>query len=453
MNNKNILPALFALLMMGSLCSCKKYLDKKSNTSLVTPSTLRDLQGILDNLPEMNLQTPAFGEASADDYFLLPATYDAQALLQQKAYTWSVDLYNHPNDWGYSYNTVFDANFCLEQVAKVERTEQNKQAWDNVKGSALFYRGYSFLNLAWVFAKSYDEANSPNDAGIVLRLGSDFNQPSKRATVKETYDQVTSDINAAWPLLPDLPQHVVRPSKAAAYALLARVWLSMQRYDSAYKYADLALQLKHDLLDYNNTSEITASSTAPFKPFNVEVLFYTTMSNGFSVKTPGTALIDSLLFNSYHNNDKRKTIFFRTSGLYRRFKGSYASSSTTLFTGIAVDELYLVRAECLARLGRVPEAMTDLNSLLEKRWATGTFVPFTAGSQSAAIALILEERRKELLMRGLRWPDIKRYNAAGAQIVPTRVVGRDTFRLQPNERRYALPLPSDIIQLTGMEQN
>ncbi|MEO6733991.1 MAG: RagB/SusD family nutrient uptake outer membrane protein [Ferruginibacter sp.] len=245
----------------------------------------------------------------------------------------------------------------------------------------------------------------------------------------------------------------MRPSKIAAYGLLSRTWLSMQRYDSAFKYANLCLQLKNDLLDYNNTSEISTTSTTPFKPFNTEVIFYTTMSNSFSAKAPGTALIDSMLFKSYENNDLRKTIFFRTSGAYRRFKGSYASSPTTLFTGIAVDEIYLVRAECHARLGRVADAMNDINRLLEKRWISGTFVKFNAASQPEAINIIVNERRKELLMRGLRWPDIKRYNAMGANIVPVRLISTDTFKLQPNEKRYALPLPTDIIQLTGMQQN
>ncbi|MEO6733990.1 MAG: RagB/SusD family nutrient uptake outer membrane protein [Ferruginibacter sp.] len=185
MRNKNLLAALFALLFMAGICSCKKYLEKKSNTSLVTPSTLKDLQGILDNPNVMNLQTSAFGEASADDYFLPLATYNGQGLLEQKAYTWQVDLYNYPNDWAYGYNAVFNANFCLERIEKIEMTQQNKTDWNHVKGSALFYRAYYYLNLAWVFAKTYDEATSTIDLGIVLREGSDFNQPSKRSAIQK----------------------------------------------------------------------------------------------------------------------------------------------------------------------------------------------------------------------------------------------------------------------------
>ena len=42
-----------AILLFGSL-SCKKYLDKKSNNSLVVPSTLEDAQALLDDANHMN---------------------------------------------------------------------------------------------------------------------------------------------------------------------------------------------------------------------------------------------------------------------------------------------------------------------------------------------------------------------------------------------------------------
>ncbi len=453
MKNKNILQAILLLLILTAIVSCKKYLDKKSDTSLVNPASLSDLQGVLDDFFTMNSATPAFGEASADDYFLLQTTYNAQSLLNQKAYTWDVDVYNFPNDWGSAYNPIYNANLCIERVSAIEKTDQNKEQWNNIKGSAKFFRAYYFLNLAGVFAKSYDPANSSNDLGIVLRLGSDFNEASVRATVAQTYQQIILDLNEANLLLPDNPIHSARPSKAASYGLLARTYLMTNNYDSAYKYSNLSLQIKNTLLDYNNANEITPASTTPFKPFNAEILFYSTMSNNFSVKSPGTALIDSSLYATYDANDQRKNIFFRASGQYWRFKGSYASSPTTLFSGLAVDEVLLTRAECHARAGRITEAMKDLNSLLIKRWITGTFIPFTANTQKLALDIILVERRKELLMRGTRWMDIKRLNREGVNIILKRIVGTNTYSLSPNANKYALPLPADIVNLTGIPQN
>src|SRR5699024_1246882 len=114
---------------------------------------------------------------------------------------------------------------------------------------------------------------------------------------------------------------------------------------------------------------------------------------------------------------------------------------------------YLIRAECYARQGNATQAMNDLYTLLVTRWKTGTYVPFTASGAKEALHIILGERRKELLFRGLRWMDIKRLNREGAHIVLKRIINGKVFTLPPNDNRYALPIPEDIISLTGMKQN
>jgi hypothetical protein len=97
--------------------------------------------------------------------------------------------------------------------------------------------------------------------------------------------------------------------------------------------------------------------------------------------------------------------------------------------------------------------MKDLNTLMIKRWKTGAFVPFTASTTSEALSLILEERRKETLFRGLRWLDLRRLNSEGANITITRGVDNKTYTLPPNSLRYVLPLPPDVINITGVPQN
>ncbi|MNT62417.1 hypothetical protein D3C72_2001370 [compost metagenome] len=57
---------------------------------------------------------------------------------------------------------------------------------------------------------------------------------------------------------------------------------------------------------------------------------------------------------------------------------------------------------------------------------------------------ILDERRRELAMRGIRWSDIKRLNREGYGITLKRVLGDETVVLQPGSDSYILPLPKDL---------
>jgi starch-binding outer membrane protein, SusD/RagB family len=431
------------LVAFTGFISCQKFLDKKSNDILVVPKTLEDLQALLDDANVMNLLTPSFGELSSDDYFVLAATYSGRSLTEQNLYKWTPADYFYPNDWARSYNAVYNANLCLELLEKIEKTTQNKDAWENVRGSALFYRAYCFLNLAWVHSLAYDQTTADSDLGIVLRLGSDYNVPSVRSSVAQTYERIINDAIESISNLPDRPIHVMRPSKGAAYGLLARTYLSMRQYDKAFEYADLCLSLNYPLMDYNSTS-ITR--------YNSETIFYSEMYEKWGIVSTSNIRVDTVLYASYNTNDRRRTVFFQASGAYRRFRGSYATGNRK-FSGLASDEMYLIRAESSARLGNKDAAMQDLNTLMEKRWNTASWVPFTAATAEEALELILTERRKELLVRGIRWNDIKRLNKENRNIELKRDNSGQITTLPPNDKRYALPLPRDIIDQTGIPQN
>lgn len=454
MNFKNksiqrLLP--ITLFLSVILPACTKYLDTKPDYSQSTPTTLSDLQAILDDAEYMNKRSPDMAEAPADDYFLSVDSYNSIDETSKKIYTWDLTEYTFPNDWASLYTQVYNANLCLENLQKIERTNANGREWDNVKGAALFFRAYAFLTLTWTFSKAYDSNSAQSDYGIALRTSSDFNAPSVRATVEDSYQQIIRDLKEAQPYLPGLQPIPLRPSKAAVYGALARTYLSMRIYDSAFTYANAALQLNAQLLDYNSV-DITA--TPPFAKYNEEVIFHSVIGqHTLSTAHPYYARIDSILYSSYNQNDLRQEAFFSTEQDGVRFKGMYNNDQYLPFTGIATDEMFLVRAECEARFNKTSDALNDLNTLLEKRFTTGTYAPITISGTTEIIDTILAERRKELVMRTLRWIDIKRLNKEGRDITPTRVINGQRFTLQPNDNRYAIPLPIDIIRLTGMPQN
>lgn len=445
---------LASIVAVFQLAACTKFLDKKSDSRLIVPSTLEDMQKLLDNADIMNLATPSYGEASSDDYFVTDDTYNfAFNKEEQHIYRWAREEYNYQNDWSLSYLPIYTANLCLESLNKIDSTTSKKDLWNNVKGAALFFRSYYFLQIAWIHAKAYDPASYNSDLGIVLRLETDFNVPSVRASVKETYDRIIADATAAADYLPDYSTHPMRPSKSAAYGLLARAYLSIHDYDNSRKYANLCLSLKSDIMDYNANVDLT--QYAPFPRFNIEVIFHTEMNTAQIMHLPTIyGATDTILYDSFHDDDLRKIAFFDPFGDFHSFKGNYMGDLFPLFTGIATDEMYLVRAESHARLGNKQAAMDDLNTLMKKRWNDEVpFPEFTATDADDALNQILIERRKELQMRGLRWSDIKRLNVKGANVSLRRLINGSVIVLPANDTRYALPLPADVIKNSNIEQN
>jgi starch-binding outer membrane protein, SusD/RagB family len=461
----NVKWSILILAISLNCMSCKKWLDRPPTNSIALPKTLPDLQALLDYKESLNEGvTPSSIEASADDYFILQSEYDGQAGNHNRVatYTWDTDPFKDWNDWKPCYYPVYVANLCLQQLNDIPRTNSNAKQWDNIKGSSLFLRSYYFLELSWTYAKAYDPATANSDLGISLRLSPDIMELSTRETVERCYQQIINDTKESVNYLPEKAIHCLRPSKAAAYGLLARAYLSMRQYENALKYADLALQINSQLIDFNGDPDIIKSFSlfsTPFWKYNKEVLYYTTMNSNHTTHLPDFGKIDSLLFGSYESNDLRKTAFFRPSGSYQAFKGYYAPDGNILFSGLATDELLLIRAECQARIGGPDKmgdknaALGDLNILLSKRWKTGTLQPISTGNAKEALEIILRERRKELVMRGLRWSDLKRLNKEGRGITLKRIINGQTYLLPPNDNRYAQPLPEEIIVLTGMQQN
>ncbi|MBS1533382.1 MAG: RagB/SusD family nutrient uptake outer membrane protein [Bacteroidetes bacterium] len=449
MKTKIFFGLLSLLVCAFSFQGCKKYLDAKPNQNLATASTVSDLQGFLDQTYDMNINCAETGEISADSYYLDTTIYNSLPLQDSRdLYLWKPA--NLSGDWQDEYQMVYFANLVLDNLPNIQQNSSNFNAWNSCKGSALLFRGKAFFEIVQIWSKAYDPATSSQDLGIPLRLTSDFNVPTKRATVEQTYAQIIADLKKSINLLPVNPLNKFRPSKPAAYGLLARTYLSMRKYDLAKLYADSCLQLNSTLLDFNKVDTTQSWSFAKIQYTNPEDLFHSSCLPAYLDLYYGK--IDKGLYSLYDNNDLRRSIYFLSDGAGgHSFKGSYDVYSN--YNGVATDEVYLIRAECEARTGIMSAAQNDINTLLENRYVTGTYVPVTTTDQQALLNFILTERRKELIFRMLRWGDIKRLNLEGANISVTHGLGTQTYTLPANDPRFAVKIPAQVIQLSGMQQN
>lgn len=457
---------LIALIMLCVCCfACSKdWLEAKPRKSLIVPENIENFQSLLDNTgasPSFNGEQNSLGELGAGDFYVTDDSWNSVFATERNTYIWASEIFQDEissAEWNTPYARILVTNVVLEGISKIQPKSNEQNDWNNVKGAALFFRAYSHYDIAQQFCKPFDIVTSVTDLGIPLRLTSDINSGSSRPFVQDTYEQILSDLRSAADLLPlDAPINLLyklRPTKAAANAMLARVFLSMSLYDSALKYSNRCLNLYNKLMNYNSDPDVNITGTNPFARFNSEVIFYMRM-NLLSLFSNSRLIVDTSLYNSFDANDLRRTAFFFQGTGQRRFKGSYEGSRSQFFGGLATDEVFLIRAECNARKGNVAEAMTDLNTLLVNRWKQSVpFTPYTASDAADAINQIIKERRKELCFRGIRWTDLRRLNKESQfETTLQRDIQGTTYVLEANDSKYILPIPPDVIQLSGIQQN
>lgn len=460
---KNIVTAIsiFAL----AFASCKQqndWLDAKRQTSDNVPKTLKDFQAIIDNSSIMNTTYPTIGQLGADNYYYPDGIVASLSAVDRNSYLWNKVIFEigASPEYASAYSLVADANIVLEGIENIDKSTERIADYNNVKGQALFFRSIIFDELAAIYCKPYDKITATGDLGICIRTRSDIHYIEPRSTVAQTYNLIINDLKTASSLLPLVPVYKTRPCKPAAFALLARVYLQMGDYVNAKIYADSTLAYTNSILDYNSNivSVLKPYRFPDFKLENPEIIFYATGFNYVAIG-PNAAInrsyVDSSLYHSYSDDDLRKTLLFAVDNTGKaKFRGSYTGIDL-VFSGIGINEIYLIRAECRARLNDATGATEDLNRLLANRYKKGTYSDFITTIPVLALTKILDERRKELPFTGqIRWQDLKRLNKEPyfAKVL-IRSVNGVLVGLSPNDKRYVYPFPQNEIDLTGIQQN
>ena len=461
-----VLMILVVLLMQ----SCgKQFLELKPDQQQKVPTTIADYMAILDNAtgyinPVNNRSSHTLGIIGADEYEIPPAIYGTFPVgltfdYQKNAYNWNARIYQGgeggiviPTDFDMGYQRVLLANLVLEGLGKIIPDASETAQWNETRGTALFHRAWNYYCLLQLYAPVYNAATANSDLGMPLRLESDPTAKVPRSSVEDCYQSVIADLKEAISLLPDKAIVKFRPTKQAAWALLARVYLQLEDYGTAAEYATNCINKGGNLLDYSNLS----IGPYPFPIYgtdNAEVIFAMTAYDALAYTGEYLAIpID--IYRSYEDADLRKTLFFEQDNKSNvRYRGSYYGSSL-LFTGLALDEVYLTRAESNVRLGNLTEALADLNLLLRNRYRKDAFVNLTIQNGDELLDRILKERKKQLLLRGIRWEDLRRLNKnpKTATMLKRNIAGSEV-ELQPNSLRYVWPFPEEAISVGGYPQN
>ena len=448
------------------LTGCNDYLDIKPKGEKI-PKTVTDYETLL-NYESVQKVSDTYPTYLTDDVYLPDvaqgtATPGLNSVDQSilNLYLFKKDVFGEAQDdgfWFASYNRIYYYNTVIDNIMDAEGpSEQQKHS---IRAEALISRALEYLYLVNGYAKHYDVRTAETDPGVPLILDEDISKKDLvRASVKDVYAQIQSDLQAALPNLPAQPKgNAFRASKAAGYGILAKMYLYMGNYTEALKAANEVLEINNSLLDLKKYAVVKVQSSigrtnVPQDIDNPENIYikFAPYVYGLSSKVFGSDELISL----FSEDDMRLQVYFTKN--FRNIPTDKYVWAPYLRANLAVSspEIYLIAAECEAREGSIERAIALINKLRDNRIKNNTDI--VATDRNDALQKVLEERRRELAMSGMvRYIDLKRLNQESqfAKTV-THVTGEGTFSLEPNSPLYVLPIPAKVMRFNknSMQQN
>ncbi|TJZ63011.1 RagB/SusD family nutrient uptake outer membrane protein [Sphingobacterium olei] len=440
--------------------SCgKEFLEIKSDLSIGSPNKVSDYLAMMQATSLIANSTGTLAIAGADEYYLEDATWQSLpigSVIERNAYFWADDVYENKEvgDWNNAYNKIQVANMVLDGLDRLKPSSEELENWNNASGSALFFRAFNFFQLAQLFCKPYDEASAKHDLGIPLRLSSDITEPVKRSTLESTYKQIIDDLRIAEERLTTDNRVRINPSKQAVFGLLAKVYLVMGDYRLSGEYAERTLSIQEDLLDFNT---LQTNVTYPFKNDygvgNPEIIFHCYVP-ALGVLSRTRMYLDPELLDLYHEDDLRLKVYYSIGSINNIiFRGSL-TGGLSIFSGISTSEIKLIQAEVFARNNEIERATKIMNELGILRFPTSEYIPLVGLAKDELLKYILDERRRELAFRGLRWSDLRRLNKDPlyAKSIVRTLNGR-VYTLLPNDKKYVWQIPDKVLEISKIVPN
>jgi starch-binding outer membrane protein, SusD/RagB family len=342
--------------------------------------------------------------------------------------------------WEVSYKIIYGANVAIKMADEKGSDEMTNQ----LKGECYFLRAFATHNLVRLFAKPYSSATA-SEPGVILRESSTDGAPKARATLSETYDYIVSSLKKAAALMsentPENRNTKGYATKYAAWAMLSRVYLYLGEYENCVAYADSIINSGQYTLEpaasypayfaqARNSAEtiwcITFTQTDDKKEASVASMIFDGPSCWGEEGASPALLADMGFGTDLMNVDQRWTYINTASpglknGVTIYYIGKYSGqdglptlSSPVMFR---LAEVYLNRAEALAKTGENADALADLNEIRTNRMIVpegGDLNDYLYDAVRDGITgdnildFVLKERRIELAFEGHRIFDLLR---------------------------------------------
>ncbi|MBW1612372.1 MAG: RagB/SusD family nutrient uptake outer membrane protein [Deltaproteobacteria bacterium] len=310
--------------------------------------------------------------------------------------------------WQLLYRNINNLNDLL---ANVDDIPDDQEAIDQVKGEALAMRGYSYFELVRRYMHTYAIASSMPGVPLYTEPTTGETLGNPRSSVSDVYTQILSDLNQAASLMTTDRQHEGYFNVDVVYAILAKVYLTMEDWANAITYAQSAKE-NYPLMSVEEWQ-------SGFIEINSEWIW---AQNNNELENPGIgcaanvmapftsgqwAWASDTLAESYSATDIRGELFEQQpDGRYFNFKFQQADPVLSSdYPYIRSAEMYLIEAEALAKSGNEPDAQDALYAVQLR--ADPNAVKSTATGQDL-IDEILLEKRKEFWGEGVVFFDMLR---------------------------------------------
>jgi starch-binding outer membrane protein, SusD/RagB family len=517
---KHIVYKLFAALALGGIVisGCKKQLD-------ITPRQSIEASGALTTREEINASITGiyaslkgarvYGrdmithpEALADNGY---ATNKSGRLLPESNNVFGSHFTG--TIWINGYSAINQINLTLEAIPTLQvvpaLTPAEKAVWE---GQLYFLRALYYFDMARVYAYIPGAVVASQDRGgipIVLRGIANKDSARKllppRAPIGDVYSLIIDDLKKAETALLNNALERNLATKAAAQAMLARVYLYNKDYTNAKIWADACIALTGgtakltDQSDYvsnwrsadNKETIFQVRYASPGETIGVNESLQTSfttltapgltaVTGGFGDLVPSITLLDELGITlaggngatnftgpnaaiGSRSNDVRNLLYepgtigrgksFVECTKYLGKNGSINLDNTPV---LRASELYLLRAEIQATTGspvyNVANALADLKAIKSRRYVgyAGSAIE-TADNALAPAALfeeIIRQRRLEFAFEGHRFFDFKRLGRNIPKSLPS------TATLLFTDARFLPPiLQADVDGNPNLVQN
>ncbi|MGN7723760.1 RagB/SusD family nutrient uptake outer membrane protein [Chitinophaga sp. 22620] len=384
----------------------------------------------------------------------------------------SVDFYRG------AYQVIVSVNTTLEGIAAMEKTtfsvltEAEKNRFLYAKGENLFLRALVYFNLVRVYGKPYYQSAATSPA-VIIKTSSDIKDVPERSTVKEVYDFIIGDLQAAAQLMKaPVTKTNAFGNTAAAWSLLSRAYLymggSIAAPDAAFN--QRAADYADSVIDHTAGKYILLQGDAYNKMFaddelgsigrangttNKELIFaYDNAAGGSSIGEfyhfdaiygVGATFLPSASFKSLLAPGDARSAFLKlnpNSGFVETTKylvltEAWLTRAPYIYFRLA--ELYLNRAEAYAKLGNTAKAKESLKAIHTRAGLPASDVDNLAAQD--VLAAVLKERRIELAFEGHNSFD---YFRNGLPMTRTAADNNGTaLTIQPTDPKVVLEIPKN----------